>query len=59
VKSLVEKGLLAESSGWSVERPTYLSSVGYDTALRLSQLMRFELQDFMYTKTNNYHSSTL
>lgn len=58
VKTLVEKGLLSESSTWSLERPMYLSCVSFDTAQRLAQLMRFELQDFMYTKTSGYHSSS-
>jgi hypothetical protein len=58
LKSLVEKGLLLENANWSVEKPMYLSCVTYDTASKLSQMMKFELQDFMYNSSNNYHISS-
>lgn len=58
LKSLVEKGLLLENANWSVEKPMYLSCVTYDTASKLSQMMKFELQDFMYNSSNGYHTSS-
>jgi hypothetical protein len=54
----VEKGLVLESGSWSVEKPTYLSCVTFDTASKLSQMMKFELQDFMYNSSNGYHASS-
>lgn len=59
MKTLVEKGLLSESSTWSLERPQYQSCVTFDVADKLARLMRFDVQDYMHTKESSYSNSTL
>lgn len=50
---LVEKGLLAESPHWEIQRPFYLSCIARDAADEVAASVGFNLADFMYHSQHN------
>lgn len=53
VKMLVEKGLLAESPQWDIQRPFYLSCIARDAAEEVAASVNFNLADFVYHQQHN------